>query len=72
MPELSPPWKLRNGGEMGDLIRAFDWSRTPLGPLQQWPQHLRTPGGWRFDHPLTKPLDPARLVALLAELELPG
>ena len=27
---------------MGALIRAMDWSATPLGPLQDWPQSLRT------------------------------
>jgi PAS domain S-box-containing protein len=27
---------------MGALIRAFDWSRTPLGPLTRWPQSLKT------------------------------
>jgi signal transduction histidine kinase/CheY-like chemotaxis protein len=30
------------GGEMGERIRALDWSRTPLGPLDRWPQALRT------------------------------
>ena len=30
------------GGEMGDRIRAFDWSKTPLGPIIRWPQSLRT------------------------------
>jgi signal transduction histidine kinase len=30
------------GGEMGALMRATDWSRTPLGPVEQWPQSLRT------------------------------
>ena len=30
------------GGEMGALIRAFDWARTPLGPIESWPQSLRT------------------------------
>jgi signal transduction histidine kinase len=29
-------------GELGRLIRAFDWGATPLGPLQDWPQSLRT------------------------------
>ena len=24
---------LVGGGEMGDRIRAFDWSSTPLGPI---------------------------------------
>jgi len=27
---------------MGALVRAQDWSRTALGPLQAWPQSLRT------------------------------
>ncbi len=30
------------GGELGERIRAFDWSATPLGPLDTWPQSLRT------------------------------
>src|SRR5947209_995984 len=30
------------GGEMGALMRAKDWSRTPLGPPENWPQSLRT------------------------------
>ena len=29
-------------GEMGQRIREFDWSATPLGPMKQWPQSLRT------------------------------
>src|SRR3954452_14913798 len=32
---------LAAGGEMGVLTRAFDWSKTPLGPPQTWPQSLR-------------------------------
>jgi PAS domain S-box-containing protein len=27
---------------MGTLIRAMDWAQTPLGPLDTWPQSLRT------------------------------
>ena len=27
---------------MGALIRAFDWTTTPLGPIAGWPQSLRT------------------------------
>ena len=27
---------------MGQLIRAMDWSSTPLGPIASWPQSLRT------------------------------
>ncbi|WP_306397987.1 ATP-binding protein [Telluria beijingensis] len=50
MPHLSSPsssngsdlnW-LAGGGEMGELIRSMDWSATPLGPLSEWPQSLRT------------------------------
>ncbi len=33
---------LTGGGEMGELIRSMDWSKTPLGPPQTWPQSLRT------------------------------
>lgn len=30
------------GGEMGERIRALDWSTTPLGPVESWPTSLRT------------------------------
>lgn len=33
---------LVGGGEMADLIRSIDWSKTPLGPIETWPQSLRT------------------------------
>ena len=33
---------LSGGGEMGALIRSMDWSKTPLGPPEGWPQSLRT------------------------------
>jgi PAS domain S-box-containing protein len=33
---------LRDGGFMGDLIRSTDWSSSPLGEPQFWPQSLRT------------------------------
>jgi signal transduction histidine kinase len=33
------------GGEMGALMRSVDWSRTPLGPVESWPQSLRTSVG---------------------------
>lgn len=32
----------RDGGEMGALIRRFDWPATSLGPIRAWPQSLRT------------------------------
>jgi len=33
---------LVGGGEMGKLIRSMDWSTTPLGAIESWPQSLRT------------------------------
>jgi len=33
---------LVGGGEMGKLLRSMDWSKTPLGPIESWPQSLRT------------------------------
>jgi signal transduction histidine kinase len=27
-------------GEMADLTRAFDWSQTPVGPIERWPESL--------------------------------
>jgi PAS domain S-box-containing protein len=33
---------LSGGGEMAELIQATDWSRTSLGPIETWPQSLRT------------------------------
>jgi PAS domain S-box-containing protein len=33
---------LAGGGEMGALTRAYDWSESPLGPTDSWPQSLRT------------------------------
>ncbi|HEX7853460.1 MAG TPA: response regulator [Sphingobium sp.] len=33
---------LAGGGELGALMRAMDWSRTPLGPPQDWPLSLKT------------------------------
>jgi hypothetical protein len=33
---------LANGGEMGALMRAHDWSSSALGSPEDWPQSLRT------------------------------
>ncbi|MEP7286478.1 MAG: ATP-binding protein [Chloroflexota bacterium] len=33
---------LTSGGEMGALMRGVDWASSPLGPVEQWPQSLRT------------------------------
>jgi PAS domain S-box-containing protein len=32
---------LQGGGEMGELTRNFDWSLTPIGDPECWPQSLR-------------------------------
>lgn len=39
-------------GEMGALIRGFDWSQTPLGPIPEWPQSLRSAVGLVLDSPV--------------------
>ncbi len=36
------PSFLAGGGEMGALIRAQDWSSSPLGEPAAWPQSLKT------------------------------
>lgn len=33
---------LSGGGEMGERMRAFDWSTSPVGPAAEWPQSLKT------------------------------
>jgi len=33
---------LSNMGELGSLISEFDWAETSLGPLEKWPDSLRT------------------------------
>jgi len=37
MPEF-----LSGGGELGQMIREYDWASSPLGPVDTWPQSLRT------------------------------
>ncbi len=41
-PQTSPVDFLAGGGEMGERIRAKDWSQTPLGPVERWQQSLKT------------------------------
>jgi len=41
-PQAEAPAFLAGGGELGERIRAHDWTRTPLGPPHQWPPSLRT------------------------------
>ncbi|HEU4587933.1 MAG TPA: ATP-binding protein [Gemmatimonadales bacterium] len=33
---------LAGGGELGALLRQFDWSSSPLGPVERWPRALKT------------------------------
>lgn len=33
---------IAGGGEMGKLIRSTDWASTQLGPIESWPQSLRS------------------------------
>jgi signal transduction histidine kinase/DNA-binding NarL/FixJ family response regulator len=39
---MTAPEFLLGGGEMGQRIREYDWSKSPLGPVEKWPQSLRT------------------------------
>ena len=33
---------LVGGGKMGELILSMDWSKNSLGPIEKWPQSLKT------------------------------
>ena len=39
--DAQPEEWVRGGAVLGQLVRDFDWSKTPLGPLQSWPQSLK-------------------------------
>jgi CheY-like chemotaxis protein len=40
--EASPTGKwVRNGGALGKLVHEFDWAKTPLGAMKNWPQSLQ-------------------------------
>ncbi len=41
-PAPDPFAFLAGGGAMGGLIRSMEWASTPLGPIDSWPQSLRT------------------------------
>jgi PAS domain S-box-containing protein len=34
--------RIMGKGEMADLVRAYDWSSTPLGPIESWSKELVT------------------------------
>jgi two-component system sensor histidine kinase VicK len=44
LTDVPPPFDkyLDGGGEMGQLTREFDWSKTVLGKPESWPQSLLT------------------------------
>lgn len=46
------PSFLAGGGEMGALMRAHDWTATPFGPVEGWPQSLRSMVGACLNSPL--------------------
>jgi len=41
-PRIVSEAYLIGGGEMGQRIRTHDWAATPLGPVETWPQSLRS------------------------------
>jgi PAS domain S-box-containing protein len=56
LPEAATPTSalsfLGDFGEMAVLIRSFDWSSTPLGPIEHWPQSLKTITGFLIRSPV--------------------
>src|SRR6476661_10228237 len=45
LPSKTPAILAPGEGGMAERVRAFDWSRTPLGPMERWPQSLRVAVG---------------------------
>ena len=46
LPEVNSKTKenfLSGGKELSELINSTDWSTTPLGAIEHWPQSLKTP-----------------------------
>src|SRR5450756_609765 len=43
---------LGGGGEAADLIRAFDWAATSLGPIDRWRQSLKSAVGLLVHSPV--------------------
>ena len=42
VPKSSDLSFLKGGGEMGEHMRTFDWSSSPVGPAAEWPPSLKT------------------------------
>jgi len=43
---------LSGGGELGQLIAAFDWSTTSLGPIAAWPPYIKASVGLALRSPV--------------------
>ncbi|RYD46759.1 MAG: PAS domain-containing sensor histidine kinase, partial [Sphingomonadales bacterium] len=43
---------LKGGGQLGELIAAFDWSKTSLGPIAAWPAAMRAQLGMMLRSPM--------------------
>jgi PAS domain S-box-containing protein len=54
--QAEPGAFLAGTGELGDLIAAFDWSRTLVGPIAGWPQSLRLAVGMILRSPVAMAL----------------
>ena len=39
VPSVVDPFS--DGGEVGEVMRAVDWSRTPIGAVETWSDSLR-------------------------------
>jgi signal transduction histidine kinase/ActR/RegA family two-component response regulator len=52
-PHCASSW-LEGGGEAGAAARAFDWSKTALGPVELWPASLKAVVGLMLNsrHPM--------------------
>lgn len=42
----------KGSSEMAQLVRSFDWSRTSVGPIAQWPQSLKSITNFLIQSPI--------------------
>nr|MBA2483498.1 PAS domain-containing protein [Nitrosomonas sp.] len=61
------------GGEMGQLMREFDWHNSPLGPIKSWPQSLRTTVSILLNskYPMFIAWDPEKIIYLYNDAYIP-
>jgi hypothetical protein len=43
---------LAGGGKLSEIIASFDWSKTPLGPIEGWPTSIKTSVGLILRSPI--------------------